>query len=55
MPQLGFQSDPGFRRVLEMQGESGSESPYAVFLAGFLPSQSVASSSDRSLSERGRS
>jgi hypothetical protein len=33
----------------------GGAISYAVFLAGFLPSQSVVSCSDRSLSERGRS
>ena len=54
MPQLGFQSDPDLGAYWRCRANGGAIS-YAVFLAGFLPSQSVASSSDRSLSERGRS
>jgi hypothetical protein len=53
MPQLGFQSD----RIWARTGDAGrmGERSHMPFLAGFLPSQSVVSCSDRSLSERGRS
>ena len=54
MPQLGFQSDPDLGAYLRCRANGGAIS-YAVSLAAFLPSQSVASCSDRSLSGFGRS
>jgi hypothetical protein len=46
MPQLGFQSDPDLGAYLRCRANGGAIS-YAGSLAGFLPSQSVASCSDR--------
>jgi hypothetical protein len=41
MPQLGFQWDPDLGAYLRCRANGGIS--YAVSLAGFLPSQSVAS------------